>query len=91
MTLPDRLLSALFDPPTGTFTRSADSRRYLVSYQVLAGGKSHKLVMQELDGARLHLPELLSDTGHQPLLRLCEMPAGKVTAFGLALTPDIRG
>ena len=51
MTASDAFLSAFFALPIGTFTGKANARRYVVTRQEMAGGKSHKLVAHELGGA----------------------------------------
>ena len=73
--------------PLGTFTGTAHGRRYVVSRSDFAGGASGKLVASQLDGPdyiSLNLYRLASGAR----LRPCEMPADKVIAFVLALSPD---
>nr|WP_247748131.1 hypothetical protein [Ruegeria sp. R13_0] len=82
-------MTALFALPTGTFTGRADAKRYVVSRQVLAGGKSHKLVAHELGGTDYISLNLYQTRNSGALLRPCEMPARKVVDFVLALIPDI--
>ena len=91
MILPDRFLSALFGLPTGTSSESADSRYYVASHQVLTGGKSHKLVAHDPGRPDYISLNLDRTQASGALLRPSEMPAGKVTAFVLALTPDVHG
>lgn len=89
MTPPEDFLTAFFALPTGTFTGHADTRRYVVTRQVLAGGKSHKLVAHELGGADYISLNLYQTQNSGALLRPCEMPTRKVVDFVLALVPDI--
>ncbi|MBO9434138.1 hypothetical protein J7394_07980 [Ruegeria sp. R13_0] len=89
MTPSEDFLTALFALPTGTFTGRADAKRYVVSRQVLAGGKSHKLVAHELGGTDYISLNLYQTRNSGALLRPCEMPARKVVDFVLALIPDI--
>ncbi len=90
MTLSERVANALADLPTGTFTGIADNRRYVVSHQIMARGKSHKLVAHELGGPDYISLNLYLTRNSGALLRPCEMPAEKVAAFVLALVPDVR-
>lgn len=91
MNPPDRFTSILVNLPTGTFTGSAYRRSYVVSHQVLAGGKSHKLVAHELGGSDYISLNLYLTGRSGALLRPCEMPPEKVIDFVLKLTPDLRG
>ncbi len=88
MTPTDAFLSAFHALPTGTFTGTFDARRYMVSRQSMAEGKSHKLVAQELGGSDYISLNLYHTKISGALLRPCEMPADKVVRFVLALTPD---
>ena len=88
MTAPKAFLAAFFALPTGSFTGMAQNRRYVVSRQVMAGGKSHKLVANELGGTDYISLNLYQTRNSGALLRPCEMPADKVIAFVLALHPD---
>ncbi|MEP5633679.1 MAG: hypothetical protein ABJP79_17515 [Tateyamaria sp.] len=77
-------LSAL---PLGTFTGTANGRRYVVTKSVFACGKSIKLVAEELGGTdyiSLNWYKLASSTRLKP----CEMAETKVRAFVDALVPD---
>ncbi len=89
MTPSEDFLTAFFALPTGTFTGRADAKRYVASRQVLAGGKSHKLVAHELSGTDYISLNLYQTRNSGALLRPCEMPARKVVDFVLALIPDI--
>ncbi len=88
MTPPDRFLNALFALPIGTFTGSTGNLRYVVSRQVMTGGKSHKLVAHELGGADYISLNLYLTQNSGWLLRPCEMSAEKVTDFVIALSPE---
>ena len=78
--------TALAALPAGTFHGTAHGRRYVVTKSQFNHGRSVKLVAEELGG-----PDYISlnwyDTGGG-LLRPCEMPADKVTAFVMDLRPD---
>ncbi len=89
MTPAEDFLTAFFALPTGTFSGRADAKRYVASRQVLAGGKSHKLVAHELGGTDYISLNLYQTRNSGALLRPCEMPARKVVDFVLALIPDI--
>jgi len=79
---------AAFDAlPVGTFYGTAHCTRYVVTRSRIVGGKGDKLVAEALDGSdyiSLNLYRLASG----PRLKPCEMPAAKVSAFVLDLTPD---
>ncbi|WP_299624966.1 hypothetical protein [uncultured Tateyamaria sp.] len=79
--------TALNALPVGTFTGTANGKRYVATKSSFAGGKSIKLVAEELSG-----PDYISlnwyDLATGPKLKPCEMPAAKVTTFVLALKPD---
>ncbi len=90
MTAPDDFLNALLDLPTGMFTGTARHLRYVVSHQIMAGGKSHKLVAHQLGGPDYISLNLYLTQNSGALLRPCEMPAEKVVTFVLALVPDVR-
>lgn len=79
--------AALAALPVGTFTGTAARRRYVATKSVFSGGKSIKLVAEELGGndyISLNWYDLASGARLKP----CEMPAAKVTDFVLALVPD---
>lgn len=79
--------TALAALPLGTFQGTADRRRYVVTKSAFAGGKSIKLVAEEL-GGNDYISLNWYDLGTGGRLKPCEMPAAKVTAFVLALAPD---
>ncbi|WP_319546096.1 hypothetical protein [Ruegeria conchae] len=90
MTASSAFLKAIDDLPIGTFTGAASPRRYLVSHQIMAGGKSHKRVAYQLGGPDYISLNLYLTRKSGALLRPCEMPAEKVVAFVLALVPDVQ-
>lgn len=76
--------AALNALPVGTFFGMAHGRRYVVTKSTFAGGKSIKLVAEELGGSDyISLNWYTLDAGAR--LRPCEMPAAKVRAFVDAL------
>ena len=88
MTAPDAFLTAFYALPTGSFFGTVNTRRYVVTRQVLAGGKAQKLVANQLGGADYISLNLYRTRHSGDLLRPCEMPAQKVIDFVLALHPD---
>jgi len=79
---------AAFDAlPSGTFKATFEDRAYVVTRSALSKGKAQKLVAEELGGTdyiSMNLYRLASG----PLLKPCEMPAQKVVAFVLGVTPN---
>jgi len=73
--------------PEGTFTGRADGRRYVVTRHVLNGGRTVKLVAEEL-GGRDYISLNWFDLAAGPRLKPCEMPEAKVRAFVAELVPD---
>ncbi|WP_299080577.1 hypothetical protein [uncultured Ruegeria sp.] len=88
MTPSDAFLTAFLALPIGTFTGTSARRRYVVTRQVFAQGKSHKLVAHELGGNDYISLNLYHAQNSGMLLRPCEMTARKVTEFVMALEPD---
>ncbi|WP_415921377.1 hypothetical protein [Tateyamaria sp. SN6-1] len=79
--------AALAALPTGTFQGMAHGRRYVVTKSVLGSGRTTKLVAEELGGRDyISLNHFALASGG--LLKPCEMPEAKVTAFVLDLIPD---
>ena len=79
--------TALRALPDGTFRGRAHGRSYIVTKTRPGDGRITKLVAEELGGSdyvSLNHFELASGS----ILKPCEMPAKKVTAFVLDLTPD---
>lgn len=81
MTAPTAFLSAFFAIPLGSSTGHSNGRRYIVCRSELAGGRSHKLVADELGGGDYISLNLYLTQDGGALLRPCEMSARKVTAF----------
>lgn len=73
-------LKALAAIPLGTSRGRFDSKSYAISKVNYAGGKSIKLVAEELGGSD-YISLNLYQPASGPLLKPCEMPAEKVTAF----------
>jgi glutamine amidotransferase-like uncharacterized protein len=73
--------------PNGTFFGTAAGKRYVTTKSTFSGGRSIKLVAEELGG-----PDYISlnwyDLASGARLKPCEMPAAKVIDFTLALVPD---
>lgn len=78
---------ALATLPDGTFTGTASGRRYVVTKSAFSGGKSIKLVAEEL-GGKDYISLNWYDLASGAQLKPCEMSAAKVTDFVLALQPD---
>lgn len=79
---------AAFDAlPIGTFRAKTPNGRYVVSKTAQIGGRSWKLVAEEL-GSGDYVSLNLYRTAKGALLRPCEMPEAKVIDFVLALRPD---
>lgn len=73
--------------PLGTFTGTFGDRRYIITRQSFSGGRSQKLVAEELGGndyISLNLYRIASGARLKP----CEMPERKVVQFILGLWPD---
>lgn len=79
--------AALRALPEGTFTGRAQGRRYIVTRQVLNGGRTVKLVAEELGGSD-YISLNWFDLASGPRLKPCEMPEAKVRAFVAGLRPD---
>ena len=69
--------------PRGWFTARYAGRRYGVTNTAHANGKSFKLFAEELGGPDRISLNLYAPPSGPPLLKPCEMPADKVTAFVL--------
>ncbi|SDX16103.1 hypothetical protein SAMN05444358_103206 [Ruegeria halocynthiae] len=90
MTAPGAFMDAMFELPIGTFTGTAGTNQYVVSHQIMACGKSHKLVAHQLGGPDYISLNLYMTRKSGALLRPCEMPAEKVVTFVLTLAPDVQ-
>lgn len=85
MNIFDEALAVL---PLGTFAGTANGRRYVVTKSSFAGGKSIKLVAEELGGTD-YISLNWYDLGSGARLKPCEMPEEKVRAFVDALVVDV--
>ena len=84
---PDDVAALLDSVPEGTGQGSAEGRRYVVTRSQFNGGRSTKLVAEELGGAEyISLNFYRLDSGAR--LFPCEMPAEKVIAFLRHYRPD---
>lgn len=73
--------------PLGTFRGRAHGKAWIVSRSLVSGGRGEKLVAEALDGSDyISLNYYHLATGD--LLKPCEMPADKVTAFVDDLVAD---
>jgi len=73
--------------PWGDFTGQAHGRRYQVTRQSYAVGRTHELAARDLGGAdyiSMNLYDLQSGASLKP----CEMPEAKVMVFVLAPVPE---
>ena len=73
--------------PIGSFTGTANGKRYRVTRLDFTQGRSQKLIAEEFGGndyISLNLYRLASGSRLKP----CEMPEAKVIAFVLDLTLD---
>ncbi|MEL7213609.1 MAG: hypothetical protein AAGK92_13180 [Pseudomonadota bacterium] len=78
-------LTALESIPTGTSRGRYEGKPYAISKTNYAGGKSIKLVAEELGGTG-YISLNLYHPASGPLLKPCEMPAEKVIAFVTGVT-----
>ena len=69
--------------PRGWFTARYAGRRYGVSNTAHANGRSFKLFAEELGGPDRISLNLYAPPTADPILKPCEMPLDKVTAFVL--------
>lgn len=88
-TPPPGFLKALAALPQGSFSGTAQGRRYLVRKQAHVAGRALKLVAEEL-GGRDYISLNLYDLASGARLFPCEMPVEKVIAFVQALEVDGR-
>ncbi len=87
-TSPAAIWTRLSSLPLGYFAARFEGRRYGVSRSVHANGNSMKLFAEELGGTdRISLNIYRPPVG-DPLLKPCEMPVDKVTAFILGAEPE---
>jgi len=69
--------------PRGWFTARYNGHRYGVSRTIHAGGRSTKLLAEQLGGPDRISLNLYAPPSGEPTLKPCEMPVDKVTAFVL--------
>lgn len=87
MTPPADIPARITALPLGTFTGTANGKRYVTTHSRFSAGRAAKLVAEELGGSdyiSLNLYELQSGARLYP----CEMPAAKVIAFVRSLVPE---
>ncbi|QFT57579.1 hypothetical protein FIU94_01975 [Sulfitobacter sp. THAF37] len=87
MTPPPDVAGLLRALPEGTLRGRARGRAYIASKTTFNGGRSIKLVAEELGGSD-YISMNLYDLGTGPRLFPCEMPADKVIAFLRDFAPD---
>lgn len=80
------VVRALSSLPAGTLMGSYEARRYVATKSVFNGGKSMKLVAEEL-GGRDYISLNLYVLGSGARLYPCEMSAEKVIRFVLGFQP----
>ena len=83
----DAFLTAFDALPIGTFRGHAHGRAYIVTRTDFSEGRAQKLVAEELGGPD-YISLNLYRTSSAARLKPCEMPAEKVRAFVLSLTPE---
>ena len=81
-------ISAFDALPVGGYGGTYEGRRYRVTKQQMAGGRSQKLVAEELGGNDYISLNLYRLATGQSLLKPCEMPEEKVVAFVRGVTVD---
>jgi hypothetical protein len=74
--------------PRGWFVARYAGRRYGVTNTAHANGRSFKLFAEELGGPDRISLNLYAPPSAAPILKPCEMPADKVTAFVLGAELD---
>lgn len=87
MTPPDDVAERLAALPIGTSTGMAHGKRYVATRSLFNGGRSSKLVAEEL-GGNDYISLNFYDLNAGPGLFPCEMPAQKVIAFLRSYVPD---
>lgn len=88
MTASNAFLTAFFAIPAGTSTGRSNGKRYTVSRTELAGGKSLKLVADELGGGDYISLNLYLTRNNGALLRPCEMSVQMVSDFVIGWRSD---
>lgn len=89
MTPPADVAALLSAVPQGTSTGWAQGKRYVTTRSLFNGGKSSKLVAEELGGAD-YISLNFYDLSAGARLYPCEMPAQKVIAFLRSYQPEPR-
>ncbi|WP_299546704.1 hypothetical protein [uncultured Tateyamaria sp.] len=82
--------TALAALPDGTFFGTVGGRRYVATKSLFAGGKSVKLVAEELGGTD-YISLNWYDIGPGGRLKPCEMPEAKVRSFVERLVIEAPG
>ena len=88
MTADPAFLAAFDALPFGGYGGTFDGRRYRVTKSRMANGRSQKLEAEELGGPDYISFNLYRLATGATLLKPCEMPEAKVTAFVLGLAAD---
>jgi hypothetical protein len=86
-TVPTSFLQALDALPEGSVTGCCAGRRYIATRSLFNGGRSVKLVAEEL-GGRDFVSLNLYRLKHGVLLKPCEMSRTRVIAFVTGFRPD---
>ena len=81
-------ISAFDALPVGGYGGTFEGRRYRVTKHQMAGGRSQKLVAEELGGNDYISFNLYRLATGQALLKPCEMREEKVVAFVRGVTVD---
>lgn len=87
MTAPGDLASLLDAIPKGTSRGSAQGKRYIATKTLFNGGRSTKLVAEEL-GGNDYISLNFYALAQGPRLYPCEMPSEKVIAFVRNFVPE---
>ena len=74
--------------PNGGYGGSYNGRRYRITKAQMSNGRSQKLEAEELGGSDYISFNLYRLATGQALLKPCEMPAEKVTAFVKGVVVD---
>jgi len=86
-TVPQDVVERISSLPFGTSRGQAQGRTYVASRSDFNGGRSVKVVAEELGGPD-YISLNLYHLKHGARLYPCEMPAAKVIAFVRAYTPE---
>lgn len=88
MTAPVAFLTAFDALPFGSYGGTFQGRRFRVTKSQFSGGRSQKLVAEELGGNDYISLNLYRLATGEALLKPCEMPEEKVTTFVQNLVAD---